>query len=408
VSAAAADPPVEYNPFDPAFDRDPYPAYKRLRERDPVHYWEPGAAWVLTRYDDVSMALRDPRFGTSFLEWQFLRRRIEQAREHPFGMLIARGLMCLPAVDHTRVRRLVNPIFSPRGVARFRGLIQKEVDALLDRKSGAESLDVIADLAALVPLRVMSDILCVDRADEERFRRFAAAQMNFRVPMFTDEEFAQHLEKVADGVALFRQRIDEKRRDLGQDLLSDLIRAEEAGERLDIDELLALLAMLLTAGGESTTHLIGFGVLNLLRHPDALRAVQGDLSLIDAAVDEVLRFDSLGKNGALRFALEDMELRGKQLRKGDCIFPSVPAAMRDPEAFPDPDAFDIFRDQSRSITWGLGPHYCLGAALAKLTAVIAVRSILERFPRLSLAGEPEFEPHMVVRKMISLPVRIRD
>jgi cytochrome P450 enzyme len=258
-----------------------------------------------------------------------------------------------------------------------------------------------------MPLRIMGDILAIGRGEEARFKRFATAQMDFRVPMFTDEEFARHLAIVEDGVTLFRELIDARRRDLGDDLLSDMIRAEESGERLTLDEMLALVAMLLTAGSETTTHFIGFGVRSILSHPIVLQAIRADWSLLDKALEEVLRHNSMGKNAMIRFALEDMEIRGTPIKKGDCLFLCMPAALRDPEVFESPDTFDIHRDQSKNITWGLGPHYCLGAALVKEEGIIAIRTLLERFPHLSLAGEATFEPHMVVRKMGSLPVRLR-
>jgi cytochrome P450 len=211
---------------------------------------------------------------------------------------------------------------------------------------------------------------------------------------------------VPEGLALLEEVVAERRRQRGDDLLSTLIHHEEAGERLTTQELLSLVGALVIAGSETTTHLISFAVWNLLRHPEQLALVRADPGLLRGAIEEVLRFDSFGKLGNPRYVVERYQLGDVELRPGQMLIALLPAALRDPEVFPDADRFDIRRDNLRSIAFGSGAHYCMGAALARLEGEVAIGRLLQAFPSLDLAAPPTYARHVSMRCMARLPVRL--
>nr|WP_276604985.1 cytochrome P450 [Nannocystis sp. RBIL2] len=205
---------------------------------------------------------------------------------------------------------------------------------------------------------------------------------------------------------MLNEVIEERRRDHEPGLLTAWIEAEEAGERLTRDELVALAGSMITAGTDTAVQLVSFAVLDLLRHPDQLARLRADPGLVRGAVDEVLRFDHFGKGGVPRFPLEDVALGGQQIRRGEMVIGLVGSALRDPDVFPDPDRLDIGRSQAQSIAFGSGPHFCAGASLGRMMSQTAVLSLVTRYPELALAGPPTFESHAFLRKISHLPVRL--
>jgi cytochrome P450 len=398
--------PFEYNPFAPGFDGDPYPAYERLRREHPVYYWPSAGAFLLSRHEDVSAALQDPRMSNNFLEWDFLRPRLSLIQGTSAHKLLLHGLPNLSPRDHARVRKLTNPIFAPRNVERLRAEVQRDVDALLSGVDHAQPFDVVKGLAEPLPQRVLGHMLGIPRERAAELRRFSSALSDLFFPWLSDAEFAEHVACIERNVQLFESMIAERREAPGEDLLSALVRSEELGDRLSGDELLGFIAGLVSGGSETTIHAICFAVYDLLRHPDQARLLREDPSLFKNAFDETLRFDNFGKLGVLRFPTEDMEIRGVTIRKGQCVYAMLGAALRDPQAFPDPDSFDIRRDQSKNLTFGLGPHYCVGAAVSRLSAQAAVTALFGRFPDIRLDSEPAFLFHPFMRKMSSLLVRL--
>ena len=396
--------PFVFDPEDPEYTKDPYPTYRRLHEQAPAYHWAAAHAWVFSRYHDVVAIMRDRRFSLNFEDWEFAVRRPE-AKRSDFERLMQKGLFALPPEGHTRIRKLVSPAFTPRAIEGMRGAVQQIVDATL-ADVGVE-LDIASAFADSIPLRAISTILGIPAAMDATFRRFGQSLIDATQPRLTEEERARILEPFAEGLALLHEVIAERRRRPGDDLLSALIAAHDDGDRLDRDELVALVMALISAGGETTTHLICFAVATLLRHPAELAILRADPSLWRNALDECLRFDNFGKNGLPRFATEELQVRGVVIRKGQLVYPHLPAALRDPDVFAEPDRFDIRREQYANITFGTGPHHCIGAALARLEGQVAVGTLLTRFPALGLAGEPVFAPHPFLRKMSSLPVRLR-
>ena len=391
---------VTFNPLDPEFVADPYPTYRRLQAEDPVHL-HPLGFWVLTRYEDVMATLRDPR----------------AIKEPIAGFIAARFGAPVPAVglsmldrdppDHTRLRGLVSKAFTPRMVERLRPEVQAIVDGLLDRVESAGAMDLIEQFAYPLPVTVICQMLGVPLADHERFKGWGIdiARGLDAVMLPPDSEVAKR--SIASRLAIrdyFHELIAERRTKPRADLLSELIAAEEAGDRLNEHELVATCILLLIAGHETTVNLIGNGTLALLRHPDQLRLLREQPGLIVGAVEELLRFDGPVQRTA-RIPSEDLTLGGRTIPKGDLVMPFIGAADRDPAQFREPDRLDVTRTENRHVAFGLGIHFCLGAPLARMEGQIAIATLLRRLPRLALATDrPAFRPSLTLRGLESLPV----
>lgn len=391
---------IDFNPMDPAFVADPYPTYQRLRAEDPVHH-SPLGFWVLTRYEDVVAALRDPRLAKEAIA-AFVAAR--------FGAPVpAMGLSMLDRdpPDHTRLRSLVSKAFTPRVVEGLRPRIQQIVDGLLARVEGAGSMDLIEELAYPIPVIVICEMLGVPVEDHERFKGWSLdiARGLDSVLLPPDSEVPRR--SIAARTALagyFRELIARRRAAPRADMLSELIAAEEAGDRLSENELLATCILLLIAGHETTVNLIGNGTLALLRHPDQLRRLRANPGLIGTAVEELLRYDGPVQRTA-RIPSEDVVIGGRTITRGEMVMPFIGAADRDPAQFPEPDRLDITRADNRHIAFGWGIHFCLGAPLARVEGQIAINTLLQRLPKLALAtGTPEFRQSLTLRGLKSLPV----
>jgi pimeloyl-[acyl-carrier protein] synthase len=391
---------VTFNPMDPTFVADPYPTYRQLRAEDPVHH-SPMGFWVLTRYDDVVAALRDPRLAKEAIA-AFVAAR--------FGAPVPiTGLSMLDRdpPDHTRLRSLVSKAFTPRVVEGLRPRIQQIVDGLLTRALEKGSMDVIEEFAYPIPVNVICEMLGVPVEDHERFKGWSLdiARGLDSILLPRDSEVPKR--SVASRTALaeyFRELIAKRRASPRGDLLSALIAAEEAGDKLSENELLATCILLLIAGHETTVNLIGNGTLALLRHPDQLRRLRENPALIGTAVEELLRFDGPVQRTA-RIPSEDVVIDGHTIAKGEMVMPFIGAADRDPAQFPDPDRLDIGRTDNRHIAFGWGIHFCLGAPLARVEGQIAINTLVQRLPSLALATDaPEFRESLTLRGLKSLPV----
>jgi cytochrome P450 enzyme len=404
--ASVVSEPFEFDPDDLAYIENPYPTYRYLRERAPAYWWPTGRAWVFSRYADVVAILREPRFSMDFQDWEHAGRRPE-AEVSEFGRLIAKALFTLPPSEHSHVRRLAGRAFTPRALEWVRGPAQTIVDAHLRDTGMASTFDVARQFAEPIPLRVIGAMLGMTGELETPFLRFGESVSGAARPGLASDENDRILAPFPDALAVLRRVIDERRRKPGTDVLSALTQIRDRDDRLTDDEIIELIMALVTAGTETVTHLICFTVLTLLRHPEQLALLRREPTLMRAALDEVLRYDSFPKNGVARFALDDVEIHGVTVKKGQMVFPLLSAALHDPDVFPDPERFDIRRDQSDNVAFGTGLHHCIGAPLARLESEIAVASLLERFPALSLAGKPVYARHPLLRKMTSLPVRLR-
>jgi cytochrome P450 len=261
-------------------------------------------------------------------------------------------------------------------------------------------------IADYIPLRVISRFLGIPRDQETAFRRFGISTIEASNPVLTKEQRDQVLVGFNEGVAMLEEVIGHRRRHPGEDFLSGLILAEEDGQRLSKEELISLVQALVAAGSDTTVYAICFAMLDLLRHPDQMQIVLDDPSMARAAFEESMRYNYVLKIGNAHYCREELSLCGRTFHQGEMILPGMIGAQRDPSVFPSPDTFDIRRDLSQSIAFGGGPHYCMGAALARLEGTVAVGSLLRRFPRMQLAGEPSFSPSFIMRAITDLPVRL--
>jgi cytochrome P450 len=392
---------VQFNPMDPEFVADPYPMYHRLRAEDPVHH-SPLGFWVLTRYADVMAMLRDPRL---------IKEPIAAFVAARFGMAVPPGLglsmLDRDPPDHTRLRGLVSKAFTPRALEKLRPGIQQIVDGLLDEAAGRGSMDLIEEFAYPLPVRVICEMLGVPVQDHERFKAWGLdiARGLDAIMLPPDSPVGQRSVSGRRALAeYFRELIAERRAAPREDMLSALIAAEEAGDTLNEEELLATCILLLVAGHETTVNLIGNGTLALLRHPDQLRKLRESPGLIGTAVEELLRFDGPVQRTA-RIPSEDITIGGQTIGKGEMVMPFLGAADRDPTQFPDPDRLDISRTDNRHIAFGMGIHFCLGAPLARMEGQIAINTLLARLPRLALATDrPQFRQSLTLRGLQALPV----
>jgi len=402
---------VDYDPRQPQHIADPFPIFARLRAEDPVHWSEILGGWVLTRYRDVRLVLNDPRFSADRIT-PFRDHLAPDARAGVAELLKTLGLWAVfnDPPEHTRRRALLNKAFTSRAVAALAPMIERIVDHLISRSAPRGGMDLIADFAYPLPASVIAGMIGVPIEDLDRFKTWSDDIATFVGSALATPDKRERGERGAREIsAYFRAMVADHRKNPRDDILSGLIAATDSGQMLSEDELVASCILLLFAGHETTTNLIGNGMLALLRHPMELAAFHGDRSLAVSAVEEMLRYD--GPTQAMtRIALEDVRLDegAPAFRRGDRIFALLNAANRDPAVFPDPDRFDVKRDDSRHLSFGFGIHFCLGAPLARLEGRIAVAALVQRLPGLTLALEsPEWTDSFVLRGVKSLPVRFR-
>jgi len=393
---------VFFNPLLPEFHADPYPFYRRLREKEPVHQ-SPMGFWVLTRYDDCVAVLRDQRFGREEFQ-QMLTSVYGDDTEKP---QLPRSMLFRDPPDHTRLRALVSKAFTPRMIETMRGHIQGIVDRLLDRVQDAGRMDVMEDLAYPLPVTVICEMLGVPVSDHGSIRGWSAdiARSLDAIGLPSDQDIVERGRKSRRALAdYFRRLVPERRARPQHDLLSGLLAAEEQGDKLSQDEVIAMCLLLFIAGHETTVNLIGNGTLALLRHPEQMRRLRAEPALIGNAVEELLRYDSPVQRTA-RITSTDAEVAGQPMPKGTMVITALGAANRDPAQFPDPDVLDVTRKDPRHISFGFGIHFCLGAPLARVEGQLALGTLLRRLPKLALAEEsPEWRESSVLRGLKRLNV----
>jgi pimeloyl-[acyl-carrier protein] synthase len=390
----------------PAFLADPYPFYHRLRAVEPVHRHESGF-WLVTRYDDAVAMLRDRRFiRPSDLSPEDVESLTEQNRLTPRQFLWAYGILWRNPPDHTRLRRLLNKAFTPGVVDALRPEIQSIVEALLDAAREQGRLDLIPDLAYPLPVRVIAELLGVPLADRDTVREWSRDLVGAFDPARGPDAAERGNRAIESFMSYFSDVIVERRARPRDDLLSNLIAAQDAGEQLSDRELLANVIFLFVAGHETTVGLIGNGVLALLRHPDQLARLRDEAGLAASAVEELLRYDS-PEQTIFWTVTENLEWGGKSIEPGQEVLILVGAVNRDAAQFPEPDRLDVARADNRHLAFSHGIHYCLGAPLARAQAQIAIPALIQRFPDMTLAGEPEWQRTFFIRELRSLPVSLR-
>jgi cytochrome P450 len=397
--------PDRYNLFDPAIIPDPYPLYHRLLAEDPVRWDESAGLWMLTRYADIQPLLRDARLGAERMSSPEHLEAIGMGGFAPLFGVLNNMMVFADPPRHTRLRGLVNRAFTPRRMEGMRAHIQQIVDELLDAVQPAGHMDVIRDLAYPLPTIVIAEMLGVPVEDRARFKQwsddFAVFLGGFNP---TPEQQQQALVSILALKEYFRGLVPALRRSPRNDLLSALATAEEQGDMLSEEELLANCILLLVAGHETTTNLIGNGVLALLRHPDQLHRLRADSTLTEGAVEELLRYES-PVQGTGRVARAALDVDGRRIEPGQFVLLLMGAAHRDPAQFPDPDRLDVTRAEVRHLAFGHGPHFCLGAPLARIEGQLALATLLRRMPGLQLETETvAWREQFVLRGLKSLPV----
>jgi pimeloyl-[acyl-carrier protein] synthase len=394
-----------YHLLDPEVLADPYPLYRRLREEDPVH-WDPYLhAWVVTRYHDVSTVFR--RFSADRTPSPEYFEALGVPEVGPIARMMVQQMLFMDAPAHTRLRRLAGPAFQPAQVASLRPHIQDIADRLVDDilARGPGRVDLLADFAEPLPAMVTTELLGVPvehHADLKDWSvTFAGMLGNFQ---HNPDLLTSVLEAVENLSGYFRRAIAEQRDDPRPGLLGALLRAEVDGDRLTDEEVAANCIITMVGGLETTTNLIGNGMLTLLRNPRQLERLHAEPGILPAAVEELLRYESPSQHTA-RIARDDVELGGKKIKKGQAVIAVMAAGNRDPERFPDPDRLDFDRPDNRHLAFGWAAHFCFGAPLARLEAEIAFSTLLRRLPGLRLTGEPlVWRENLGLRGLRALPL----
>jgi pimeloyl-[acyl-carrier protein] synthase len=396
-----------FNPFLAANRRDPYPAYARLREAGGV-YRAPLGMFIASRYDDVAALLRDSRLSADRRQVGPFRLIRWANRDAPdFLNLIDRNLLNLEGSDHASIRGLVNKAFTPRRVAALRPRIEAVVEALLNDVEKRGDFELVRDLAHPLPVIVIAELLGIPVEDRDKFRGWSQGVAQIVDPLNAEGGLAGAREAAAALAGYFRRMLALRRAEPRDDLLSAMIAAEQDGRVLGEGDLLSLCALLLAAGNETTTNLVANAVLALLRFPDQAERLRIQPALMPAAVEEFLRFDSPVQYTD-RVALEDFEFGGQRILRGRPVGLLLAAANHDPAQFAAPHRLDIARADNRHLAFGGGPHFCLGAPLARLEAEVAIGALLRRFPK--LAGDPNavaYRRSVLLRGPLAVPLRTR-
>ncbi|WP_439364291.1 cytochrome P450 [Bradyrhizobium sp. DASA03005] len=394
-----------FNPLSPDFIRDPYPHYERLRAVDPIHV-TPFGQYVASRHAEVSLVLRDKRFGKDFAE-RSRRRYSDRIMDEPVFRNLGHTMLQADPPDHTRLRGLVVKAFTARRVEDMRPRIQEIVDHAIDAVIERGQMDLIGDFAFRLPVTIICDMLGIPEEHREAFHKGSSDGVRILDPVpMTPDEIKQGNARNLMAQMYFQQLFELRRRNPGDDLTTQLVLAEEDGNKLTNEELTANIMLLFVAGHETTVNLIGNGLLALHRNPDQLALLKARPELMTNAIEEFLRYDSSVQMTG-RVTLEEVEdLGGVKIPKGETVLCLLGSANRDPAIYPDrPDRLDVTRANVKPLSFGGGIHFCLGAQLARIEAEIAIATLLRRLPDLRIddVETPEWRPTFVLRGLKRLP-----
>lgn len=395
--------------YGPTFKRDPYPTYAAMRAIAPV-YQNVGLnnenlIWFVTGYAEAEAVLRDHKRFVKDYRNTLMPEQLAQLPPMPrLAQLLDNHMLNRDGRDHMRQRTLVNKAFTTRMVNSMSDRVQRIADELLDLIQQRGEMDLIDEYAFPLPIVVIAEMLGIPAADRDRFRAWSDA---FVTPARNEEEWRQAERLLTEFTDYLGDVFAARRQQPRNDLITALIQAEEAGDKLSEEELYSMVVLLIVAGHETTVNLIGNGTLALLRHPDHLAFLKANPDHMAAAIEELLRYDGPVERATMRFAAEDVEVGGQLIRRSEPVAVVLGSANRDPAAFPQPDTLDLTREENRHLAFGYGVHYCVGAPLARLEGRIALNTLLRRLPNLRLAAPVEdlhwrFNP--ILRGMQHLPL----
>ncbi|MEU5632729.1 cytochrome P450 [Streptomyces rishiriensis] len=399
---------LSFDPWDPAFVSDPYPAYAELRERGRVIYFEPTRQWLVPRHADVSALLRDRRLGRTYqhrFTHEDFGRTAPPAEQEPFHTLNDHGMLDLEPPDHTRIRRLVSKAFTPRTVEGLKPYVRRLAAELVDGLVREGGGDLLRDVAEPLPVAVIAEMLGIPEADRAPLRPWSADICGMYELNPSQETAAKAVRASVEFSDYLRELIAERRKEPGEDLMSGLIAAHDEGDRLTEQELISTAVLLLNAGHEATVNATVNGWWTLFQHPEQLAALRADHSLAPSAVEELMRYDTPLQLFE-RWVLDDIEIDGTVVPRGAEIAMLFGSANHDPAVFAEPDRLDLARADNPHISFSAGIHYCIGAPLARIELAASMTALLERAPTLALAAEPRRKPNFVIRGLEGLSVTL--
>ena len=392
------------------FRANPYPFYARLRAEAPVYRTllpDKQAAWLITRYDDVLMALKDEqRFSKDRLAAMTPAQLKKTPWVPPMFAPLNRTILDTDFEEHARLRGLIHLAFTPRRIEQMRERVQSLANELLEAAERRGQMELIHDYALPIPLTIISEMLGIPEKDRAQFHRWTKTLINLSA---NPNGLLLGIPQLMFMLRYLRRLFKQRRADPRDDLITALAAAEEGGHRLTDDELMAMVFVLLIAGHETTVNLIGSGALALLEYPEQMWLLRQRPELIKSAIEELLRYVNPVEEATERYAREDVTLHGVTIPKGQMVLAVIASANRDEQAFADPDRLDLTRENNKHLSFGLGAHYCVGAPLARLEGQIAIQTLVERLPNLHLATAPQalrWRPGLTVRGLEALPVAV--
>lgn len=400
---------LAFDPWDPAFVADPYPAYAELRAQGRVLSYEPSDQWLVPHHADVSALLRDRRLGRTY-QHRFTHEefgRTPPPPEHePFHVLNDHGMLDLEPPDHTRIRRLVSKAFTPRTVERLRPYVHRLANELVSALVEAGGGDLLTDVAEPLPVAVIAEMLGIPEADRAPLRPWSADICGMYELNPSEEAAAKAVRASVEFSDYLRELIAERRKEPGEDLISGLIAAHDEDDRLTEQEMISTAVLLLNAGHEATVNATVNGWWALFRNPDQLAALRADHSLVPSAIEELMRYDTPLQLFE-RWVLDEIEVAGTTIPRGAEVAMLFGSANHDPAVFTDPARLDLTRRDNPHISFSAGIHYCIGAPLARIELAASMTALLEQAPTLALAAEPRRKPNFVIRGLEGLSVVVR-
>jgi cytochrome P450 len=402
--------PDDFDPRDPGFQTNPYPSYRRMREERPVHFRRDASGfemWHCFRHEDISEMLRSSDCGSVSIAPEMIEQVLATPDSpfHALARIVSSVMLIKDGEDHHRLRGLVNKAFTPRMVEGLRPRIERIVEELLDAIEPRGEMDLLTDFAAPLPIIVIAELLGIPPEDRVQLRSWSDTMATFIDGTIRDAGMVAAATAAAEMASYLELIFEQRRAEPRDDLISGLVQARESADRLSEDELLATVGLILGAGHETTTNLIGNGTLALLRHPDQLEALRSDPEQIRGAVEELLRYDSPVQTTS-RVPTRDIELGGELIRAGTEVGLYLGAANHDPAIYADPGRLDIQRVENPHLSFGHGVHFCLGAALARLEGQLAIGRLVTRLPNMKVSTETlSWRPGVVLRGLRELPLR---